>query len=81
MNEFVLICPNCEEFVIIEKINCGIFRHGMFKSTGAQIDPHSSKSTCDFYVFNNLIFGCGKPFQIIHNQNSNTYSLILCDYK
>ena len=29
-NEIHLIvkCPHCEEFVLIEKLNCCIFRHG-----------------------------------------------------
>jgi len=25
----VLKCPHCNEYVIIEKINCAIFRHGV----------------------------------------------------
>ena len=25
--EPILICPHCNEFIIIEQINCGIFRH------------------------------------------------------
>jgi hypothetical protein len=27
--ESVVICPHCNEPVIIEKINCAIFRHGV----------------------------------------------------
>jgi len=29
MTEPILECPHCKEFIIIEKINCGIFRHGV----------------------------------------------------
>ena len=25
----ILLCPHCQEYIIIEKINCGIFRHGV----------------------------------------------------
>lgn len=30
----IFVCPNCNEQVIIEKINCGIFRHAIMKKTG-----------------------------------------------
>ena len=39
----IVNCPHCNEFIIIEEINCKIFRHGVFKNTRIQIDPHSSK--------------------------------------
>jgi hypothetical protein len=63
--EQIITCPNCNEFVIIEKLNCGIFRHGIWKETGTQIDPHLCKEECDLLSTKNLIYGCGKPFQII----------------
>jgi hypothetical protein len=28
-NQPVLLCPHCNEYIIIEKINCAIFRHGV----------------------------------------------------
>ena len=76
--EPIVICPHCKEFVLIEKLNCAIFRHGIFKSTGKQIKAHSSKELCDFYIEKNLIYGCGKPFKIINN-NGKLESEI-CDY-
>ena len=27
--EPIFKCPHCEEYIIIEKLNCGIFRHGI----------------------------------------------------
>lgn len=89
--EPVLKCPHCDQFIIIEKINCGIFRHGIFKGTGQQIDPHASKASCDSFVQNRLIYGCGKPFQIgrkknstndnqRHNQETFTFYTEKCDY-
>ena len=36
-------CPHCQEFIIIEQLNCGIFRHGVLKKSGKQINPHASK--------------------------------------
>lgn len=77
--EPILECPHCKEFVIIEKLNCGIFRHGIYKTNGIQIPPHSSKEKCDYYANNQLIYGCGKPFRIILD-NNNHYNIEICEY-
>jgi hypothetical protein len=54
------------------------------KHNGTQIDPHSSKDLCDYYIEKQLIFGCGKPFQIIPNENSKNnddkFITVICDY-
>jgi len=78
IEEPVLECPHCKEFIIIEKINCGIFRHGVFKNSGQQIDPHSPKDICDNYINNNIIYGCGKPFKIL--LKGTTFEIEICDY-
>ena len=65
----VISCPHCKEFIIIEQINCAIFRHGYLKNNQKQIDPHATKELCDYYVRENLIYGCGKPFKLILNNN------------
>jgi len=82
--DLVVMCPHCQEPVLIEKLNCCIFRHGIFKQNGEQINAHASKDLCDFYIQNDLILGCGKPFQIILNTNSKNYNnkfiAIVCDY-
>lgn len=76
--EPVLICPHCKEFVIIEKLNCGIFRHGIFIKSGKQMNPHAPKEECDFYIKKKIIYGCGKPFRILLNENK--YVIEICDY-
>jgi hypothetical protein len=77
-------CPHCKCPVLIEKLNCCIFRHGALKCNGKQIDPHSPKELCDFYIKKDLIIGCGKPFQIIINENSkdedDKFIAIMCEY-
>lgn len=84
--DLIIECPHCNEKIVIEKLNCCVFRHGVLKSNGKQIDPHSSKDLCDFYINKQLIFGCGKPFKIIPNPNptshllSDLYISIICDY-
>lgn len=54
--EFIIICPHCNDSIIISKLNCGIFRHGVLIKTGKQINNHASKKICDNYVKNNKIY-------------------------
>lgn len=68
-----VLCPHCECIVIILEENCGIFRHAMFKN-GQEVPPHSSKEECDRWVDDGLIWGCGKPFQIIDGR------VLVCEY-
>ena len=74
----ILQCPHCNDFIIIEKINCGIFRHGYIIKNGKQIDPHAPKDICDFYIKKKLIYGCGKPFKV--TQNVDKFNTEICDY-
>jgi hypothetical protein len=74
----IINCPHCNEPVIIDELNCKIFRHAIFKNSGLQINPHATKLECDNYIENNLIFGCGKPFRIIDIDNK--YDIEKCDY-
>ena len=74
----ILECPHCGDYVLIEKLNCGIFRHGTIKKTGKQVEPHADKKLCDFYINNQLIYGCGKPFQII--KNDTKFIIQICEY-
>ena len=73
----IVNCPNCNTPVLIEQLNCRIFRHGILKSDNTQIDPHASKELCDYYINNDLIYGCGKPFRILENNNFKT---VTCEY-
>jgi hypothetical protein len=74
----IILCPHCESYIEIEQLNCRIFRHGIFRATGKQIDPHSSKEKCDYYVANSLIYGCGKPFMI--ERSGDEYLPSICNY-
>lgn len=74
----LVTCPHCLLLVEIEKINCAIFRHGIFKIDNNQINPHASKADCDNYIINNLIIGCGKPFKIYYENNE--YKAVECEY-
>jgi hypothetical protein len=80
----VVQCPHCKYHILIEELNCRIFRHGVFKINGTQINPHASKELCDYYINNKLILGCSKPFQIIPNKhsknNDDQFIAVICDY-
>ena len=79
MNDIVVSCPHCNQYILIAELNCRIFRHGTFISNGQQINPHANKDDCDHLVSNKMINGCGKPFQIIVN-DKNEYIAIICKY-
>ena len=74
----VVICPHCKESIIIEEINCAIFRHAVLKINNQQINPHSSKDICDSLIEKKLIYGCGKPFQLI--KKDNKLEAVICEY-
>jgi hypothetical protein len=63
-----LECPHCGGLIEIEAINCGIFRHGIYKS-GTQIPPHDPKKN-----YGDSIWGCGLPFKYENGK------LVICDY-
>jgi hypothetical protein len=77
--EKIITCPKCNDILIISELNCYIFRHGIYKKTNEQIDPHLSKEKCDILIETNQIYGCGKPFKIII-QDDNTLIIEKCDY-
>jgi hypothetical protein len=70
----IVQCPNCNQFIIIEKLNCCIFRCGIFKSNYEQIPPHLGKKECDDLTRERLIYGCGCPFKIVNGLAEK------CDY-
>ena len=76
--EFIVTCPHCKEFILIQEINCGIFRHGTLHN-GNQIEPHASKEQCDAYVAQKIIYGCGGPFKIV-KKDDQTLEAVVCDY-
>ena len=80
MDYIIIECPHCKEHIVVnlKELNCKIFRHGIYKNNGKQIDPHASKEICDELIKNDVIYGCGKPFQII--EINDTFEIKKCDY-
>ena len=77
--EKIIQCPHCQEYIIIQELNCKIFRHGTMKTTGEQIPPHSPKEDCDRFFESGEIYGCGKPFRIIILEK-NQWIIEKCEY-
>jgi len=78
--ELCVFCPHCNQLILIyrNEINCAIFRHGVMKSDLKQIEPHLDKSSCEMLVEKELIYGCGKPFKLVADDDA--YKAIVCDY-
>jgi len=78
-----VVCPHCNLLVQIFKddVKCAIFRHGIYKKTNKQMNPHAKKEVCNKVAKKGLIIGCGKPFRLIVNQEDFTKSTAeICDY-
>ena len=46
MDDHIIVnCPHCEEpiLIMLNELNCKIFRHGIYKHNHKQIDPHLPK--------------------------------------
>lgn len=70
---YIFECPHCELPVQVAKneVNCHIFVHGSMRSTGEQVNPHSTKEHCDRLIAQDLIYGCCKPFKLFRGQNGD----------
>jgi len=80
--EYIIFnCPHCDTpiQVYLNELNCHIFRHGIMKDTHTQINPHLNKDECDRLYTGGLIYGCGKPFQLVKN-DKNQYVAVICEY-
>ena len=79
---YVFLCPNCECYTQVSEneVNCQIFRHGVLKTNGQQVNPHASKKECDELVEQNLVYGCCKPFRIFRGKSGNYEYVDICDY-
>ena len=46
----IVMCPHCNDFILIEELNCCIFRHGVFIKNNKQMDQHASEELCNYYI-------------------------------
>ena len=71
-----ITCPHCKCIVEIQELNCRIFRHGIYKHNGKQMNPHLPKNECETLYREGKIWGCGKPFYV----SVKTNQAEVCDY-
>jgi hypothetical protein len=71
----IIKCPHCEQYIEILELNCRIFRCGVYKQTGNQINSHLDEISCKELKKNDLIYGCGKPFKILQDN-----TIEICEY-
>ena len=76
---FIITCPHCQEKVLIEQVNCGIFRHAVFKSSGDQVPPHLPENECLKLIEADAVVGCCKPFRLLLRENG-VYEAVQCGY-
>ena len=80
---YIFTCPHCADEIVVMKneLNCRIFRHAILKSNYKQVNPHASLEECEHLISNDLIFGCGKPFEIVFSEKDRTLVAVKCEYK
>jgi len=80
-DNIVVQCPHCKLMIQVLKkdFNCKIFRHGMYRNNYRQIDPHLPKILCDALKERNLIYGCGKPYEL--QLINSKWTAVACEYK
>ena len=72
--QIITQCPHCKIGVVVEALNCRIFRCGIYKHNHQQINPHATKEECDLLVATGAIYGCGRPFMVLDDKT------VVCDY-
>ena len=50
MDKNVVTCPHCKDPIVIQYINCGIFRHGTYRQSGKQVKPHLNQTIPDYVL-------------------------------
>jgi len=68
---FIIKCPHCDSYIEIEQINCGIFRHAIYKNM-SPVNPHASRE--ELQRIKDQIYGCGGPFKLVNKIPQ------ICDY-
>lgn len=88
MSVEIVECPHCNMGIVVDALNCGVFRCGVWRDTGLQINPHMSEDECKAALGNaaeplcdriSLIWGCSKPFRI-YTDASGVNRCVTCGY-
>lgn len=82
-SQLVFECPHCDMLILVAvgHVNCKIFRHGILKQSGRQVNPHLSQVECERMVQNDQVYGCCKPFQLVNCCNLKSgWKAQVCGY-
>lgn len=79
---YLFECPHCNAMIQVMKdeVNCSIFRHGILKSNGQQINPHSPKDYCEDLIKLELANGCCMPFRLLKGSTDLYEYVEICDW-
>ena len=73
----VVECPHCKVSILIDALNCGVFRCGVWSDTGVQMNPHMTEEECHAAL--GQIWGCSRPFQVAVDVSGVMHS-VPCGY-
>lgn len=82
MSVLEVTCPHCACQVEISDINCGVFRHAVYKTSPPQeVHPHAPQHECERLVRENLVHGCAKPFRVVRDPETNVFVAVVCGWE
>ncbi len=78
-------CPHAGCGVAIQvhrlQVHCAIFRCGVLRRSGRQIDPHLPREACEALARGGEIYGCGRPFRLVPLEGGGAaHRVEVCDY-
>lgn len=79
---YVFECPHCymQVQVGINEVNCSIFRHAVYKTTGEQVSPHLPEVMCRELMKKGIVYGCAKPFKLSRGISGMVERVEICEY-
>lgn len=82
---WIVTCPHCSTPVVIEQVNCAIFRHAAWRTTLEPVPPHATKTELETWASEGKIHGCARPFRLIPRprqapSEAIEYEAVACDY-
>lgn len=69
---YIFPCPWCrlmgcesQIFILLNEVACRRMIHGVVKSSGIPLGPHSGRGICEAHIKENLIWGCGRAIELL----------------
>jgi len=68
---FLINCPHCQISIEVLELNCCIFRCGVYRENGEQINQHMPEIEAKLLFLRDQIWGCGRQFRISKLSNGS----------